>query len=466
MTRSYSAPPRFAASRRSFITTAGALTLGALLVQPRAAAAARADEPSDGSESTIRVLLRQAGGAVEGGVARIVGEGLTLRDAASGRQIVETSEETRIRSDDGLHVQTRDGKWRGPFEGPIVAASERGSRTVKHLSGDESTAYRGRIEARASGNGAVAVINVLPLEDYVQAVIPREMPAAFGTEAIRAQAMAARSYALARRTTSSHRAQGADVCDSTDCQVYGGTAAETQPHTAAARDTAGQVVLRDQRVFLTMFSSACGGHTDSEGSLFSRLGSMPDAVPDGDLPSDLDLGTDDGVAAMMERATDCNCQQSPKYRWTVGWDGESLERSVLAGLRKLAGSSAVAPTLASGDALGELRSLDVTGRSVSGRLRAVQVETTKGTWTVRRDWAIRQILVPTDSRVLSSTLVSLSMDRSAGGRIRQIRAQGAGWGHGAGLCQWGAKGLARKGLSYREIVSFYYPNTEIGSVPG
>ena len=101
---------------------------------------------------------------------------------------------------------------------------------------------------------------------------------------------------------------------------------------------------------------------------------------------------------------------------------------------------------------------------MSGRVLELQVQGSRGSWTVRRDWNVRQLLRTPGGEPLSSSAFVLEIERGAGGQVRRVTALGAGWGHGAGMCQWGARGLAARGLGYQAILAHYYPGAELGAV--
>jgi stage II sporulation protein D len=133
--------------------------------------------------------------------------------------------------------------------------------------------YHGSLEVRPSGTGGVNAVNAVDLESYVRGVVPKESPASWPPEALKAQAVAARSYAIADAV----RGNGYDQYDDTRSQFYGGAAAETAKSNAAVDATAGQVVMYAGRIAQTFFFSTSGGHT--ENNEFSSLGFGQPAIP-------------------------------------------------------------------------------------------------------------------------------------------------------------------------------------------
>jgi peptidoglycan hydrolase-like amidase len=466
-------PTRRVSRRRFLLTTAVtavALThTQGLAVPPAVLAGGRTD-----SDTSIRVLLRRAG-ALDASTAVVSCEsGLSVRDLGSDSSVVRvggSSPATVGRDGDKLWVDVGDGKRRGGLNGPIEIAAE-GSGRLRHVSSgtERAAVYRGSFEVGASPTeDRVALINVLGLEEYLAGVVPREMSESFGAEALRAQAVAARGFALARRANSTHRKLGADLCDAVDCQAYAGVSIERPAHAAALESTRGKVLLRGGNLFEPMYSSACGGHTEALSYVVSALGLgraplVKEAVRDGEIPGGADLTTDDGAATFFKGSWGSNCAAADRYRWKVTWERRQLEETLNAGLRRLAGASVVTPDFPSDGSIGSLTDLVVTQRGQSGRVFGLRIEGSSGAWTVQRDWTIRNLL-RADGEILASGAIALDLGRDGGGRPGTITAFGAGWGHGVGMCQWGARGLAGRGMSAEEILGHYYPDTDLGPIP-
>lgn len=246
----------------------------------------------------------------------------------------------------------------------------------------------------------------LRLEDYVAGVVAGEMPASFPAEALKAQAVAARSYALTRKIEAQAAGRASDIGAGVLAQVFAkdpGAAAR-----AAAAATAGEVLALGMEPVEAYFHASCGGRT--EGGL-AALGR--------DLP--------------YLRSVPCGyCDRAPKVAWSVKVSRRELGK--VAGL----GGPATGARVAS--------------RTPSGR--AEKVEISAGDRKV--------VMAASDlrQRLGFSRLPSLAFD------VREpwwgdLVFEGRGQGHGAGLCQWGAAGLARQGKTYREILAHYYPGVEV-----
>jgi stage II sporulation protein D len=252
---------------------------------------------------------------------------------------------------------------------------------------------------------APRTVEELPFEEYVAGVIAGEMPASFPPEALKAQAVAARSYALTRKLEAVAAGRGWDVGAGVISQVYRGGAGAAPR--AAAEGTAGEVLVRGMEPVEAYFHAACGGRTEAGLAALGR-----------DLP----------YLAPVECG---RCQAAPRVRWRVVFDAAELGR--VAGLG------------------GAPQGVRVALRTGTGR--AERVELTRG----RRSVALTA--ADLRRRLGYSRLPSLAFEVSAaaGG----FAFEGRGQGHGAGLCQWGAAALAREGKTYREILAHYYPETEV-----
>lgn len=249
------------------------------------------------------------------------------------------------------------------------------------------------------GRRGLNVVNVVSLENYLVGVIGSEMPKSFPTEALKAQAVAARTFALHKKLLA--MGQSVHLGSSVLSQVYKGLAVEDERTREAVRATEGLVVTHQLQPIEAYFHASCGGRTASGLEALGR-----------NLP--------------YLRPVHCPCEKLPQSRWSLTLDASEL-------------ASAVG---------GRTTALSVMGRTPTGRARRVQVSTERSVDAV----TFRE-------RVGYTKLKSLLFDvtRARGG----WEVTGRGYGHGAGLCQWGAKALADAGRSYSEILAHYYPGTEL-----
>lgn len=266
--------------------------------------------------------------------------------------------------------------------------------------------YRGALELRHKGGGLTAV-NIVPVDDYLRSVVPEEMPVDWPAEAIKAQSVAARSFALASRGR--HAGEGYDLCTTTHCQLYTGTAAEKSASNAAIKATRGEVLTYGGKPIEALFHTDSGGMTENSEDVWGSH------------------------VSYLRAAKDTPTKTMP---WTKTISRVDLER-------KLA---------AKGHDIGKVRSLALSplaigraakDRTASGRVKTMTVKGTKGTATLSgTTW--RSLLG------LKSTLFDAKLTKDA------VTFTGYGSGHGLGISQWGAKRLAESGKSYAAILSHYY----------
>ncbi|HET9551700.1 MAG TPA: SpoIID/LytB domain-containing protein [Anaeromyxobacteraceae bacterium] len=256
------------------------------------------------------------------------------------------------------------------------------------------------------GPGGLTVIEELPLDDYVAGVLSGELPQSFPPEAQKAQAVAARTYALVKKIEAEASGRGWHLGANVLSQVYAG-AAPNPAARAAADATRGEVLVMGNEPVEAFFHSSCGGRTERGLDALGR-----------DLPY--------LVSVKCGR-----CNAAPGARWTLALGGAELARAT--GLP------------------GKVTAVRVTERTGSGRVARVEL--------VAGGRAVPLTAADLRQRVGYARLPSLAFE------VKEHRGTftftGRGQGHGAGLCQWGAAGLAREGKGYREILAHYYPGTDV-----
>jgi SpoIID/LytB domain protein len=278
---------------------------------------------------TVRVLL------ATGSSARITGA------AQAGTRGLDPAKTYTVRRGGAASVRLRSGKRTVTFSSPLQIA---GAGGVVRLAGHGS--YRGALEVTPGLLSGITVVNVVSLEDYVQGVVPAESPAWWPPEALKAQAIAARTYAITTRHGGAF-----DQYDDTRSQVYGGVSVETPASDAAVADTRGQVVTYQGRPVVTYFFSTSGGRTEDVENSF------PGTAPEPWLKSVRDPF--DGV--------------SPRHRWTFRMSAARAARKLrglysgrFRGIRVLA--RGVSPRVVSAQVLGSRGSDTVAGTTLKARL--------------------------------------------------------------------------------------------------
>jgi stage II sporulation protein D len=291
------------------------------------------------------------------------------------------------------------------------SAASFGTRSVRLAASDAFIAvngrgYRGRIELRKKKNGLLLVINELDVEEYLRGVIASEVPHDWEPEVLKAQAVASRSYALYKKKTMGDRPY--HLLATVNGQVYAGKRGERDATTRAVLDTEGTVLTYQGEVIPAFYHASCGGHTEDAAELW-------------------------GVDEPYLRGVDCDCQKIAKYGV---WEKQVTRDALAAALAK------------QGFRLKFPRSIKLLGITAAGRVREVSIGHAGGTASVPAEKVRAALDLP-------STFFEVVM---AGG---EIIFSGRGLGHGVGLCQWGAREMARRGFAYQAILAHYYPGTTL-----
>lgn len=428
---------------------------------PVSDAQARRREPSvlmamDGSDPNpivaVRLGMAPPWRLVVGGEARLDGEALapgTYDVSFSGDAVRLEGEGTRRASAQSLTLTS---------DTPVSVNGHR---------------YRGALVLRRS-----SVLNRLPLDDYLRGVVGCEIGPSADFEALKAQAVVARTYTLGHLTS--------EITDDTRFQVYRGLDAETDSVSRAVDETSGQLVTWQGRLAREVcYHSTCGGRTESNENVFltppvAYLRSVECVIP---IPVPVATGEPPEVAAtdaasaeqaihaseattdVGESETHVNTLQAIAAPATATDVGESETHTndpqafapralqCVASGQQACERSTWAHWKVTWPA-GEMRDLAILKTSPSGRVLQVRI----GERVVSGD-EIRRALPFTDAggrtRPLHSTAFTLRREGSL------IVAEGSGWGHGLGLCQWGARGMARAGRGYVDILTHYFPGTEV-----
>lgn len=325
------------------------------------------------------------------------------------------------------------------------------------------------------GEHGVIVVNVLGLEDYLAGVITAEMSGACPTDLLKAQCIVARSWLLAM-TEPKHETDPFERCNDDCCQRYQGTGDLSPTALAAVRETRGEVLLtRAGNVVDANYAKCCGGVSELPRHVWGLekpgLASVVDA-PAGAAERRFSPVTEANLAAYLTgdwvKTTQVFCspnvvppdaigrylgrvdESGEYFRWHVTYDLDELEALLREKLPEAAD-------------LAELRDLRVLTRGVSGRASRVALDWTSTAGrpvsvTLPSEYRIREVL---HRKFLYSSAFAIHVQRTRAGQIERVTLQGAGWGHGVGLCQIGALGMALKGHDYQTICRHYYPEARL-----
>jgi stage II sporulation protein D len=270
--------------------------------------------------------------------------------------------------------------------------------------------YRGNIELIRKGNARLWVVNYIDLEDYVKGILYHEASHYWPQEALKAQAVVCRAYAVYQMRQAAGK--DFDVTSDVYSQVYGGKTSERYRTNQAVDQTHGQVLTYKGKVFPAYFHSTCAGHTE-----------------DASLVWNIDVAPLRGVSCDF-------CKESPHFNWHQEVSFSRIKQALLkAGYKEC----------------GTIESVVAMNRDASGRIKELLIKTdTKDIRIAGKDFRI--ILGPDSIR-------SVNFKISSVGQAADFT--GIGWGHGVGMCQWGAYFMAKEGHTYTQILEYYYPGSEI-----
>lgn len=394
----------------------------------------------------VRVLLMEAPVITVGAAGE---EGLRLRDG-NGRVLLQVSAGQRLRVSRQDQVLTLESLAKGsdpeanastrfllPVAPPPPVAAGKASRALplqelqlepissRDLLVVNQRRYRGTLLLRPQGEGLQA-INRLPLEPYLMGVVGSEMPDSWPQAALRAQAVASRTYVLQQLRPQSPF----DVKATVASQVYKGVEAESAAVRQAVTSTDGKVLLHGQKLINAVFHSCSGGATENSGDLWSRQ--LPYLVSVPDLDS-----------------------ASPVRRWEKAVGPADLRQS----FREIGGAVAIEPLQTS--QTGRLRRARVIGPSGELVLTGSELRQRLGLRSTLVQFSFEpagRVEASQPGQPATAPVVASVSDTSPG---LQLMVRGRGYGHGVGMSQWGAYALALRGKSYEDILRHYYRGAEL-----
>lgn len=332
----------------------------------------------------------------------------------------------------------------------------------------EGRMHRGIFEFAVNSAHRMLVIGIMDVDDYLKGVVPREMPASWPLEALKAQAVVARTYAYANRNR--HAADNFDLCTlSTCCQAYGGVAWEHPNSNRAVDETRGVIIFFNGRPASTFYHSDSGGHTESVENVW------------GGSPQLFLVGAPDPFPALAGSTH-------------TSWHAEITQQAIQSIVRHNRGD------------VGTVLSISIARRFASGRVAELVITGTRGTVTYTRQqarlfdgtpglFALRSTMYNVSANTAPlfvhngqsvhrvASLQNAHMATASGQHVLPVREQhvvegsmgsivvnavptsfvfsGSGWGHGVGMSQWGARGMAERGHTFRDILLHYYSGVDL-----
>lgn len=414
-------------------------------------------------------------------------------DRATGKAITVMAAGSKVRVEhDGTHyLVVQDGVYAGAFEGPVYFRPDsranlfRIEHIVRRFGGTFRPLYRGAIEvARGRITGGLAtpmvnLVNIVEVEHYVPGVVANESIASFAVDALKAQAVAARGYAVANVGNYVARGYPFDIVDSSASQVYRGVISEHVNAVRAARDTYGLVVSHGGRIIGALYSSSFGGHSEDSEWIFTSAPPSTAVTPylrgiydgEGEAP---DFSTDAGIDGFWRlflnpsMFDDCS-RATPRNsfsRWRLVLPAATIKARMNFATR------------ITGTNTGDITDVAVTKRmAASGRVAVARITLTSGVYEIRGWNNLRFTLgraagpsprpcggtTPTNFTLNNPS--SIDVVKHGDGTLKEVVSYGGGWGHNLGMSQYGANGRGRAGQNFIQILKAYYTGVDIGSFP-
>lgn len=392
----------------------------AAAVQPESSQVCESQEPAK-----IRVLIKTQDfqGEYHGHLSIVCNSATQLlgqnREFAAGERL-EIGPDSGLFDENGILV--------------LIPQDETAGFTVTSLQRAQGTpTYEGQLEIRREEEGLL-LINEVELETYLCHVVPSEMPASYEKEALKAQAVCARTYACRQILDGALESKHADVDDSVSFQVYNNVERQERTDQAVA-ETAGVIMTCDQEPITAYFFSTSSGYTSTNEVWAQTPEKYLQCVDLGDLES-----------------------AEPWYRWSV-----SLPAAYL--------NDRISPY-----GIGTLTGLEILKRSQGGAVEELRITGTEGEAVLNSEYKIRQLLSTEGypiTRGDGSVVTDMSLMPSAYFSCRPVAAgqeteawlfEGGGYGHGVGMSQNGANRLAEQGKDYKEILEYFYTEIDLCSI--
>lgn len=284
-------------------------------------------------------------------------------------------------------------------------------RDVGVVVGGKERRYRGVVDVLLLADGKLLVVNQLEVEDYIKGVLYHEVSNRWPMEALKVQAVAARSYAFTQMQANVKK--DFDVTNDIYSQVYGGRTSERYRTNLAVDATNGQVLMFQGKVLPAYFHATCGGHTEDAVELWPKQSLAPLK----------------GVRCIY-------CRESPHYFWKRNVRLKDIQDKLVA----------------KGYDIGLIEDISVTKRNNSDRILSLLITDRTGKQMTISGKDFREIVGPNLVRSNNYFIVMQGY---------YCDFIGKGWGHGVGMCQWGAQGMSEQGFTYDKILQFYYPGSTI-----
>lgn len=411
--------------------------------------AAILEQPLDAD--TIRVLI------MDNGFKKISHDSISMTANCDGEMVYEKEngdhDSSFFKKGDTFIFKASDKKLENGRM--ILKPEDSEGITITSLErGQGQPTYSGSMEIKAENDGLV-LINELYLEDYLKKVVPSEMPASYEKEALKAQAVCARTYAYRQIQGNAYGQYGAHVDDSTNFQVYNNISTSERTD-QAVNETYGQMLFyNDKPIEAFYYSTSCGHGTDGsvwgkEGAALPYLRSMQIKKGARELTMEDNDTFDDYIRSQNITSYDASY---PMFRWHVDIKADILSAQI--------------------PGVGNVTDVNVVSRGLGGIASEIEVKGDEGSYKIKGQSQIKSMLGNTELVIkkqdgtdmtgtasLPSAFISIDKRTAEDGSI-VLRIYGGGFGHGVGMSQNGAHSMAKEGKTYTDILDFFYHGAEI-----
>lgn len=380
----------------------------------------------------------------------------------------ETSNETNSTSKAYVTAGNNEKRNLTVEKGTIRISCDNGEirmLSLEHISGYPE--YRGDILIQYTEKGFL-VRNEVNLEEYLYSVVSSEMPASYPEEALKTQAVCARTYAIYQMSQAYYAEYGAHVDDTVNSQVYNNVA-ETDSTIQAVEATTGQYLTYDNSPICAYFYSTSCGMTSDVKDVWISSGESPVYLKgkfqgEGEMTTDLSQN-EDFYHFITEIQENCFEKEEEWFRWTAEISYEALTEHVEKNLTAwLKDNPSLYHLESDDDSIGSVIKVQVEERSSGGVIKKLQITGEKGIMIVSGEYQIRKVLCPEDTILTLNDGTNRTCNMLPSGYFAVenddgIAVTGGGYGHGVGMSQNGAGAMAEMGYGYEEILAFYYPET-------
>lgn len=306
------------------------------------------------------------------------------------------------------------------------------------------TPFEGYLHVYATENGYV-LVNELEMETYLKYVVPSEMQISFGQEALKAQAVCARTFAYSQMYNQTYAAYGANIDDSTAFQAYHNTTRYLESDTAVD-ETAGEVITCNGALITCYYYSTSPGVTNDM-TTWESANTDYIACSGFEFSNGLNLQIESDFSKFINQQTECFDSASSFYRWK-----SVLDTSIIKDESK-----------------GALQNISIKSRNEAGYITAIELQYANASEILKNENEIRTVLGAYQTEIIlnnEQVRTDLSMVPSACFEVAEVTEgkivlRGGGFGHGIGMSQYGAKAMAEYGYSYKDIIAYYYENVEV-----